>query len=125
MAPTLGKRKRLAAGTVKDDGREGSEGSGSSEVDAQELFRRHFEARFKPLPVVKKAEKVIEVQEDEFEEESDWDGISEDGEGGVQVVEHTDAQARMALMSKEELKAFMVWLSLPHFWAPLTWSIEL
>lgn len=109
MATNLGKRKRQAPETVQHDLRESSEDCGSSEVDAQELFRQHFEARFKPLPVVKKAEKVVEVPEDEIEQESDWGGISEDGEGGVQVVEHTDAQARMALMSKEELKAFMVW----------------
>jgi hypothetical protein len=113
MATNLGKRKWRTVEETQQDLREGSEVSEPPEGDAQELFRRHFEAKFKPLPVVKKAEKVIEVQEDDSEEDSDWDGISEDEQTAVQVVEHTDAQSRMALMSKKELKAFMVWLSHP------------
>lgn len=108
MSMILGKRKRRTLKSVREGKRESSEESESPEVDAQELFRRHFEAKFKPLPVVKKAEKVVEIQEDESEEESDWDGISEDGQA-VEVVEHTDTQSRTALMSKDELKAFMVW----------------
>ena len=108
MATTLGKRKRRTAEVTQDHARDDSENSESSEVDAQELFRRHFEAKFKPLPVVKEAEKLVEAQEDDSEEESDWDGISEDEQAAVEVVEHTDAQSRMALMSKEELKVFMV-----------------
>lgn len=109
MAMALGKRKRLIVETYKEDQREGSNDSGSAELDAQELFRRHFEAKFKPLPVVKKVETVLEeVPVDEPEEDSDWDGISDDGGCAVEVVEHTDAQSRIVLMSKEELKAFMV-----------------
>lgn len=111
MATTLGKRKRCAVERTQDDGRENSENSESSEIDAQELFRRHFEAKFKPLPLVKKVEEVVTVQENGSEEGSDWDGISEEGHDAVEVVEHTDAQSRMALMSKEELKTFMVWPS--------------
>ena len=38
----------------------------------------------------------------------DWGGISDNEETEVQVVEHTEAQARTAAMSKEELKSFMV-----------------
>ncbi|KAG0652396.1 Forty S assembly factor [Hyphodiscus hymeniophilus] len=107
MATTLGKRKRRA--TEKGlDTREGSnKESTCPEVDAQELFRRHFEAKFKPLPVVKKVEEVIVVQEDDSEDDSDWDGISDDDQGAVEVVEHSDFESRLALMSKEELKAFM------------------
>jgi hypothetical protein len=108
MATTLGKRKRRQVGVTKEDQREHSGDSGALEIDAQELFRRHFEAKFKPLPAVKKVEKVVEETENDSEDESDWDGISEDEEGAVEVVEHTDAHARMALMSKEEVKAFMV-----------------
>lgn len=109
MATMLGKRKRRAPETRMEDHRAGSEDSEASELDAHEIFRRHFEAQFKPLPVAKKPVKPVEEElEDESEEGSDWGGIS-DGEGnGVQVVEHTDAQSRMAAMSKEELKAFMV-----------------
>ena len=110
MATTLGKRKRRTVETTKEDRRASSEDSGSLYVDAQELFRRHFEAKFKPLPAVKKAKKLVEeAPEDDSEEASDWDGISDNGEGGVEVVEHTDTQSRKALMSKDELKAFMVY----------------
>ncbi|KAF8852489.1 hypothetical protein BDZ45DRAFT_545079, partial [Acephala macrosclerotiorum] len=79
-----------------------------AELDAQEIFRRHFEAQFKPIPIIHKPAKVVEeAPGDDPEEDSDWDGISEGEEDGVQVVEHTDAQPRIAAMSKEELKAFM------------------
>ncbi|KAI9049992.1 hypothetical protein LZ554_006137 [Drepanopeziza brunnea f. sp. 'monogermtubi'] len=106
MSTTLGKRKRRAP---KEDAtpRDQSEESGTDELDAQEIFRRHFEAQFKPLPVVQKAELVEESSDEELEEDSDWSGISDGKENGVLVVEHEDAQTRMAAMSKEELKLFM------------------
>jgi hypothetical protein len=109
MATTLGKRKRPAPEVTKDCGGKEREDSGSPELDAQEIFRRHFETQFKPLPAAQKAVKVVdEAPEDESEEESDWDGISDAEENAVQVVEHTETHSRMAAMSKEELKAFMV-----------------
>ena len=96
MAPALGKRKRVAAevpekrSKVAEESEQESEGE---EIDAQEIFRRHFEAQFKPLPEVKKtakpAQSVAELEdlsedkdEDEDKDEvgSDWDGIS--GEEG-------------------------------------------
>jgi hypothetical protein len=95
MATTLGKRKRRAAEVYKDDQRKECKVSNSPDLDAQEIFRRHFE----------------EAEEDDSEEGSSWNGLSEDEGNGVQVVEHTDAQSRMAAMSKDELKAFMVCLS--------------
>ena len=105
MSSTLGKRKRRAVASSTTE----AEDIAAAKY-AQEVFRRHFEAQFQPLPVVKKPE-VLE-QEDELdgeeeEEESEWDGISED-ENDVRIVEHTDAYARMAAMSKEQLKSFMV-----------------
>ncbi len=115
MSTNLGKRKRNIGKKTQEEARENSEESVSSELDAQEIFRRHFEARFKPLPAVKKAKPVVQLPEDDSEEDSVWDGISEDGQAKVEVVEHTDALSRMALMSKEELKVFMVWhLSTTH-----------
>lgn len=109
MSTTLGKRKRRKVEALPAMRRESSEESESEELDAQEIFRRHFEAQFKPLPDIKKVVKVVEEElEGESEEEEDWDGISEEEGGAVQVVEHTDAESRMAAMSKEELKAFMV-----------------
>jgi hypothetical protein len=112
MAPTLGKRKRRTAEATEDNREDDGEGSASLELDAQEIFRRHFEAQFKPLPVVQKTVKEPEEAppEDESEEDSEWDGISEEEETTVQVVEHVDAHSQIAAMSKEELKVFMVLL---------------
>ncbi|KAG4423231.1 hypothetical protein IFR04_003597 [Cadophora malorum] len=106
MSTTLGKRKR-ALHRKEPAQRAESEGSESEQLDAQEIFRRHFEAQFKPLPVVKKDIVMEEASQEESEEDSDWDGISDGEADGVQVVEHTDALSRMAAMSKEELKSFM------------------
>ncbi|KAE8446699.1 hypothetical protein EG329_011743 [Mollisiaceae sp. DMI_Dod_QoI] len=109
MAPTLGKRKRENETEILKRARKvSSEGLDSTELNAQEIFRRHFEAQFKPLPTVRKPTKATEqLPEDQSEDESDWDGISDGDEEGVQVVEHTDTHARITAMSKEELKAFM------------------
>jgi hypothetical protein len=122
MATMLGKRKRRNVEGIEDKRRQGSEDSGSLELDAQEIFRRHFEAQFKPLPVVqKKTEEVLEeASEDESDKDSEWDGISEGEEDAVQVVEHIDSQPGMAVMSKEELKAFMVPILCPQDWPLLT-----
>ena len=113
MASMLGKRKRRAPEASKIELREESEESDASELDAQEIFRRHFEAQFKPLPAAQEPSKAAaEEPAEDSEEASDWDGISDDEENGVQVVEHTEAHARTAAMSKEELKSFMVFLPL-------------
>lgn len=111
MSTMLGKRKRRTAGPIENKRKESSEGSESSELDAQEIFRRHFEAQFEPLPEVAKPTISREESDDgnEDKEEGEWDGISEEEEEeGVQIVHHTNAESRMAAMSKEELKAFMV-----------------
>lgn len=108
MTTNLGKRKRHAV-EPEQDRRQSSEESDSIQEDAQAIFRRHFEAQFKPLPELKRVAKIVEEEpEDDSEEDSEWDGISDEDGGSVQVVEHSDAQTRMAAMSKEQLKAFMV-----------------
>lgn len=108
MTTNLGKRKRQTAEAVAVE----KERSQSPELDAQEIFRRHFEAQFQPLPVAPKIAKQVEdVPEDESDEESEWGGISEPVEESVEVIEYSDAQSGTTTMSKEELKAFMVcWL---------------
>ncbi|KAL7820161.1 hypothetical protein V8C44DRAFT_73603 [Trichoderma aethiopicum] len=106
-----------------------------STEDAQEIFRRHFEAQFLPLPEAER--KAREQQDDDdSEEESDgsegeageWGGLSNDEDGSdddeddsdeldddddddsptVEVVDHSVSQApKTSTMSKRELKAFM------------------
>ncbi|TVY83854.1 Uncharacterized protein LSUE1_G005169 [Lachnellula suecica] len=118
MSTTLGKRKRVATAAAQSkirrsnsedsENSEGSGRSGSPEMDAQEIFRRHFEAQFTPLPVVEKqTSQVKDESEDDSHEDSEWGGISEPAEESVEIIEHSDAQSGMAAMSKEELKAFM------------------
>jgi hypothetical protein len=84
--------------------------------DAQEIFRRHFEARFAPLadvPMLKR--QALEVEEEDREskqdEDSEWGGISEGDEDrkAIQVIEHTNTtQSLISSMSKEEYKIYMV-----------------
>ncbi|KKP02459.1 hypothetical protein THAR02_05414 [Trichoderma harzianum] len=101
-----------------------------STEDAQEIFRRHFEAQFLPLPEAKRKAKAVE-EEDGSEDDSDssgnegggWDGLSnededddddeeeeeeDEDEDAIEVVDHSVSQApTTSTMSKRELKAFM------------------
>ncbi len=46
--------------------------------ELQAIFRRHFEAQFKPLDLPKKRPRPIDpVVEDTDDDQSEWDGISE------------------------------------------------
>ncbi|KFY09032.1 hypothetical protein V492_05674, partial [Pseudogymnoascus sp. VKM F-4246] len=108
----------------EDEDEEDAE-DGEEELDAAEIFRRHFEAKFKPLPDVKEKKKnrvVEEEEDDEDEEDEEWGGLSGESEDDdeeeesdeddgvkrrkIDVVEHTSA-ASAPKMSKAELKAFM------------------
>jgi hypothetical protein len=78
MAPTLGKRKRNGIEHMRNTKVGSEESSESQNEDIQDVFRRHFEARFKPLPSITKATKLVdEVLAEEGGEESEWEGISE------------------------------------------------
>ncbi|KAA8568315.1 hypothetical protein EYC84_007351 [Monilinia fructicola] len=100
-----------------EDGEEEGEDEDDAEpLDPQEIFRRHFEAQFKPLPPTSKKSKASEIIEDpENEEDDDWDGLSDNSaedeveeQNGVQVVEHVKkVDSRIAGMTKAELRAFM------------------
>lgn len=101
----LGKRKRSALNNAM--------ASSASQADLQEIFKRHFEAQFQPLPdqqplVASKQPTEADLVSDE--ENSDWDGISTDGEAlSIEVVEYTaPTKAERAELPKEELKGFMV-----------------
>lgn len=86
--------------------------SSGSDEDLQEVFRRHFETQFEPLTeqtssVHSKSDLTITL---ETEEESDWEGISNDGNDvNVEVVQYRVAGGvKSAEVHKEELKEFMV-----------------
>ena len=72
MAPVLGKRK---ARTSADDS-----------ASAEEIFRRHFEAQFKPLEALPpsrdiRVEEYDERSDSESSEESEWGGITDEEDG--------------------------------------------
>ena len=106
----LGKRKRSAPSTAMVAPEDSASGS---QEDLQEVFRRHFEAQFKPLPDQKPQmgpSKTTETDLGPDEDVSDWDGISTDEEElSIEVVEYaTPIKAEKPELSKEELKGFMV-----------------
>lgn len=101
MAPQLGKRKRVTREELERPSRSPSPSSGSDNEDMQELFRRAFEKKFKPLHVEPVQRKTPVVQDEGEEEDEDkdeddqdddedaWSGLS-DSEPAVQVVEYRD-----------------------------------
>ncbi|KAJ4991714.1 hypothetical protein SVAN01_02829 [Stagonosporopsis vannaccii] len=100
MAPQLGKRKRVTREELERPSRSPSPSSGSENEDMQELFRRAFEKKFKPLdvePVQRRTKETPVADEEEGEGDDDdeaadedaWSGLS-DSEPPVQVVEYRD-----------------------------------
>lgn len=76
----------------------------------RDIFRRAFEARYKPLDVDSKEQKLEKrlVHQEEELEDSDWSGISDDDDGGtVEVVDVSNAKAASERASKAEMRAFM------------------
>ncbi|KAM3566938.1 hypothetical protein ARSEF4850_000109 [Beauveria asiatica] len=117
----LGKRKS----------RNDAPSDGVSELDAEAIFRRHFEAQFEPLGDEDKAARAQREHDDDDDDDDDedgdgdeWGGFSSDeeergdgaeedeGEGEapptVQVIDHSKPQVpKEPKMSKKEVKAFM------------------
>jgi hypothetical protein len=120
MAINLGKRKRRAepekpqkAVAITATRRESSDSSSGETTRA--LFRRAFEAKFKPLPKIEKPEVQSEDSEsdDEDQDEDDWSGLSD--EEAVEVVKHILPDFTRSVEEGGK-KAFMVSrLKLPHF----------
>lgn len=119
-----GKRKREIAVASRPSGEK--QPSPQPATDAQEIFRKYFEAQFEPIETTgsskRKADRASSEDDENSEEEdeedeemseveSDWDGVSEesDEEAVVEVVEHKDASLSASdLMDKKAYKAFMV-----------------
>lgn len=114
-----GKSKREVAVSSRSAQKE--EASPPPPGNAQDIFRKYFEAQFEPLDLPASQQTgSAETSEDddnegdlEMEEtgDSDWDGLSGDDEGDnkVEVIEHKDAQVISdELMDKKARKAFLV-----------------
>lgn len=93
----------------------------ASPIDTQEIFRRHFEAQFEPLPVLdthSDSDSDIEDDEDadinddfnDDESEDGWEGLSSESQDGIEIIEHIVTQPKV--MTKEERKRFMVYIEL-------------
>lgn len=113
MAVALGKRKRTRQEPVKavEEDVSRSPRPAPDNEDVQAIFRRHFEAQFKPLGEVKKpkqSESEPLPSKTAEEGESDWCGFSEEEEDVVEVIEHSTTAGIGEAASKHELKAFMV-----------------
>ena len=112
MTAVLGKRKRVSGKDEKSAKSATTPDVKSDTEDLQDIFRRAFEAKFKPLDVPVTVAADAEEEEisepEDLSDESDWSGLS-DGEDNVQIVEHTTTSRRPEeSLSKQELKAFMV-----------------
>jgi hypothetical protein len=101
---TLGKRKRITRERLEQTSKNNE---ASDDEDVHDLFRRAFEAKFKPLDIEPKKPKVTETTEDD---EEAWSGISsaeEEEQDTVQVIQHTSAHPKHERLSKAEARAFM------------------
>ncbi|KAF3046191.1 hypothetical protein E8E11_007511 [Didymella keratinophila] len=114
MAPQLGKRKRITREELERPSRSPSPSEGSDNEDMQELFRRAFEKKFKPLavePINPKVEEAPAIEEDESAEEaeeSDWSSLSDGDTPRVEVIEYKDTRLDSDEEASKALKrAFM------------------
>lgn len=100
-----------------------------SEEEANEIFRRHFESRFAPLPETTPSKTTVESDHDDEPSDSEWGGISSDEDNvsgveasdvedddasdspkepsSIQVIDHSTPQAPKPTLSKSDLKAIL------------------
>ena len=114
MALKLGKRKRASSRDHASSSRSSSEGSHEAIADYQDIFRRHFEARFQPLQKetrqtsTKNGKPDDEEPGDRLQEsQSDWSGFSSGDDDEAPAVYHENLPQHER-PSKSESKSFMV-----------------
>ncbi|KAI9878397.1 MAG: hypothetical protein M1830_001027 [Pleopsidium flavum] len=105
----VGKRKREIAGAVETPIIVPDQFPSGDEEELPEAFRRHFEAQFQPLIEQKSSILFKPAVEYVEEDESDWEGISNNDENvKVEVVKYPAPEGvKRAEVPKEELKEFM------------------
>ncbi|KAK5942027.1 pre-rRNA processing and 40S ribosomal subunit assembly [Knufia obscura] len=113
----LGKRKRDTRVVSKRGSEEEKyESNATSTMDVNDIFRRHFEASFAPLPEQESDQDIDEESDgedgsDAESEVSDWSGLSESDHDipVVEVVDHAVAENGDGdEFHRARLKAFMV-----------------
>ena len=103
MAVSTGKRKWQEENNDQEPGLR-------DEGAVRDLFQRAFEAKFKPLerltPLIRELEPV-ETDNQDHEEDSHWDGLSED-EKPVEIVNQNGVNSAIPDIQRHEMKEFMV-----------------
>ncbi|OCL09118.1 hypothetical protein AOQ84DRAFT_431443 [Glonium stellatum] len=109
MAINPGKRKRVTREDLQKRSSSPESSQNSETEDIQAIFKRHFEAKFKPLDPEHKKTKIIKQVEEAQDEDrdSDWDGIISSEEAAVEVIEHSALRVVNERAEKDEIKAFM------------------
>jgi hypothetical protein len=109
----LGKRKRSNREAVRPASGSSSDSDSKNDEEhgrIQEIFRQHFEAKFKPLPT-SNDKKLIEDDGQDLEgsvDEDEWSGLSSTEENEVIEVYHTEASISPSKRDKDQWKTFMV-----------------
>lgn len=111
MAVSLGKRKRRQAREVPVTLDSHVSDDEEDRQALQDIFRKHFEAKYKPLPLIEK-KAAIELLNDlsvsEEDDEDEWSGFSGDEQTTVQIVQHVDITETQEETNKRELREFLV-----------------
>ncbi|KAI9749794.1 MAG: hypothetical protein M4579_006729 [Chaenotheca gracillima] len=121
----VGKRKRegppASGNTVSED----QSSPNPATEDASDIFRKYFEAQFKPLEL--QPQPLEHADQDDgslpdSDQNSEWSGFSEDEDvKNVEIIDYSVSSTREEdrEKSKEELKAFMVLLPFCECGTPL------
>ena len=122
MPAMVGKRKRDTSVVWRSEKFE--ESPPPPPGNAQDVFRKYFEAQFQPLEQFARrgsdddspssAEDDDDKDNEDLDSNSDWDGLSEadSDENQVEVVEHKEVRITPEdMMDKKARKAFMVCVS--------------
>jgi hypothetical protein len=110
MAANLGKRKRQRNAPAECDADDTRDDEAT-----RALFQRAFEKRFKalatkPLNTATKSAKV-ELEDESDSQGSDWEGLSDESEDAVQIVDYTRSDEKTddsAVVDRSLEKLFMV-----------------
>ncbi|KAF2496576.1 hypothetical protein BU16DRAFT_437211, partial [Lophium mytilinum] len=102
------KRRRVSRTELEQDSQSPDLSDSSNAEDLQAIFKRAFEAKFKPLAPKTQKHKLPEPAEElEDGDEDSWDGIEPEEEEQIEVVEHVVVKHERDGRAKEEAKAFL------------------
>ncbi|KAK4697204.1 hypothetical protein P7C71_g830, partial [Lecanoromycetidae sp. Uapishka_2] len=122
MTPILGKRKRRSQ--LAQDGLVAvPPANAENTAKLQALFRQHFEGTFEPLDAVQSPQTHANVDEREAvsdDVESDWEGISNEGDEATLTIHYPTSGTPKADVPRDEMKTFMTNKPPPSISKPLS-----